>query len=112
MNEIHEITIALVKFRDERDWAQFHDSKNLATAISIEAAELNELFLWKTVKESEDVDKAKLKDELADVLAFSFLLANKHGFDVKEIMLDKIRKNGEKYPVDKAKGTAKKYDEL
>jgi len=64
------------------------------------------------VKESEDVDKAKLKDELADVLAFSFLLANKHGFDVKEIMLDKIRKNGEKYPVDKAKGTAKKYNEL
>jgi len=112
MTEIQEIINALVKFRNDRDWEQFHDSKNLATAISIEAAELNELFLWKTVKESEDVDKAKLKDELADVLAFSFLLANKHGFDVKEIMLDKIRKNGEKYPVDKAKGTAKKYNEL
>lgn len=112
MSDIQEITSALVKFRDERDWEQFHDSKNLATAISIEAAELNELFLWKSVQDSENVDKDKIKAELADVLAFSFLLANKHGFDVKQIVLDKIRKNGEKYPVDKAKGTAKKYDEL
>ncbi len=112
MNDIDEITAALVKFRDDRDWEQFHDSKNLATAISIEAAELNELFLWKTIQDSENVDKEKIKAELADVLAFSFLLANKHGFDVKQIVLDKIRKNGEKYPVDKAKGTAKKYDQL
>lgn len=112
MNDIEEITNALLKFRNERDWAQFHDSKNLATAISIEAAELNELFLWKTIKESEDVDKKKVKEELADVLAFSFLLAEKHGFNIKEIMLEKIKHNAEKYPVDKAKGTAKKYNEL
>ena len=112
MTDIQEITAALVNFRDARDWQQFHDSKNLATAISIEAAELNELFLWKSVEDSERVDKEKIKAELADVLAFSFLLANKHGFDVKQIVLDKIKKNGEKYPVDKAKGTAKKYDEL
>ena len=112
MTDIEEITSALVKFRDERDWSQFHDSKNLATAISIEAAELNELFLWKTIKESELVDKEKLKEELADVLAYSFMLAHRHGFDVKQIMLNKIKKNGEKYPVDKAKGSAKKYDEL
>lgn len=112
MSDIQEITEALIKFRDERDWEQFHDSKNLATAISIEAAELNELFLWKSVQDSENVDKEKIKAELADVLAFSFLLANKHGFNVKQIVLDKIRKNGDKYPVNKAKGTAKKYDEL
>jgi NTP pyrophosphatase (non-canonical NTP hydrolase) len=112
MSDIEEITAALLKFRDERDWAQFHDSKNLSTAISIEAAELNELFLWKNIEDSENVDKEKIKAELADVLAFSLLLANKHGFDVKQIVLDKIRKNGEKYPVDKAKGTAKKYNEL
>ncbi len=68
--------------------------------------------MWKDIKGSEGVDKAKIKEELADVLAFSFLLANKHGFDIKQIMLEKIKKNGEKYPVDKAKGTAKKYDEL
>lgn len=112
MSDIQEIIQALIKFRDERDWEQFHDSKNLATAISIEAAELNELFLWKTIKESEEVDPEKIKEELADIIAFSLLLANKHGFDIKQIVLDKIRKNGEKYPVDKSKGTAKKYDEL
>ncbi len=112
MTEIEEIIHELVKFRNERDWEQFHDSKNLATAISIEAAELNELFLWKTIKQSEEVDKEKLKEELADVFAFAFLLADKCKFDVRRIVLDKIKKNGEKYPVEKAKGTAKKYDEL
>ena len=112
MSEIKEIIEALVQFRDERDWEQFHDSKNLATAISIEAAELNELFLWKTIKESEEVNPEKLKDELADILAYTLLLANKHGFDIKQIVLDKIRKNGEKYPVEKAKSNAKKYNEL
>ena len=112
MSELKDITTALVKFRDDRDWEQFHDSKNLATAISIEAAELNELFLWKTVKESEEVDKEKLKEELADVFAYAFLLAEKHKLDVKQIVFDKIKRNGEKYPIDKAKGPAKKYNEL
>ena len=112
MNDFKEITDALLKFRNDRDWEQFHDSKNLATAISIEASELNELFLWKTIQESEEVNKEKIKEELADILAFSLLLADKHGFNVKEIVLDKIKKNGEKYPIDKAKGTAKKYNEL
>jgi len=112
MTEIKEITQTLIEFRNKRDWEQFHDSKNLATAIAIEAAELNELFLWKNIDESEKVDRNKIKEELADVLAFSFLLAEKHGFNIKEIMLDKIKKNGEKYPVEKAKGTAKKYNEL
>ncbi len=112
MSDISEITKALLKFRDERDWAQFHDSKNLATAISIEAAELNELFLWKDVKESEKVDIQKIKEELADVLAFSLLLANKHGFDVKTIILDKIEENRRKYPISKAKGVSKKYTDL
>ncbi len=112
MSDIKEIIDALVKFRDARDWEQFHDSKNLSVAISIEAAELNELFLWKTIKESEEADKEKIKEELADILAYSFLLANRHGFEIKQIVLDKIKKNGEKYPVDKSKGSAKKYDEL
>lgn len=112
MSDIKIITEALVKFRNERDWAQFHDTKNLATAISIEAAELNELFLWKTIKESEEVNQERLKEELADVFAFAFLLADKHKLDVKQIVLDKIKLNGEKYPVEKSKGTAKKYNEL
>lgn len=112
MSDIKEIITALVKFRDERDWEQFHDSKNLATAISIEAAELNELFLWKTSAESEEVNKEKIKEEIADILAYTLLLANRHGFDVKQIVLDKVKRNGEKYPVDKSKGNAKKYNEL
>jgi NTP pyrophosphatase (non-canonical NTP hydrolase) len=112
MSEILEITKALVDFRDERDWKQFHDTKNLAIALSIEVAELNELLLWKTTKESEEVDLKRLKEELADVFAYAFLLAEKHQLDVKQIVLDKIARNAEKYPVEKAKGTATKYTEL
>jgi NTP pyrophosphatase (non-canonical NTP hydrolase) len=112
MSEIRELIEALVQFRDERDWSQFHDSKNLATAISIEAAELNEVFLWKDVRASEEVDKEKIKEELADVFAYALLLAEKHKLDVKQIVLDKIERNAQKYPIDKAKGSAKKYDEL
>lgn len=112
MSDFDTIINELVKFRDDRQWEQFHDSKNLAAAISIEAAELNELFLWKDVAASEAVDKEKLKEELADILSFCFLLANKHKLDIKEIVLEKIGKNAQKYPVEKAKGTAKKYNEL
>jgi NTP pyrophosphatase (non-canonical NTP hydrolase) len=112
MSEIRELIEALVAFRDARDWQQFHDSKNLAVALSIEAAELNEVFLWKDVNASEAVDKAKIKEELADVFAYALLLAEKHELDVKDIVLEKIAKNNEKYPVDKAKGSSKKYDEL
>jgi NTP pyrophosphatase (non-canonical NTP hydrolase) len=112
MNDFQVLIDELVKFRDDRNWSQFHNTKDLALAVSIEASELNELFLWKTNEESELVDRNKLKEELADVLAFSLLLAGKHGFDVKEIVLEKIKKNGEKYPVEKSKGTARKYNEL
>jgi NTP pyrophosphatase (non-canonical NTP hydrolase) len=112
MSEIDEITSELVKFRNDRDWAQFHDSKNLAVAISIEAAELNELFLWKNKSESEKVDKEKIKEELADVFAYAFLLAEKQNLNVREIVLDKIRQNGDKYPIDKSRGSSKKYNEL
>ena len=112
MSEILEITKALVDFRDERDWKQFHDTKNLGIALSIEVAELNELFLWKSIKESDEVDTERLKEELADVFAYAFLLAEKHQLNVKQIVLDKISRNAEKYPVEKAKGTATKYTEL
>jgi NTP pyrophosphatase (non-canonical NTP hydrolase) len=112
MGEFEVLIKELIKFRDDRNWEQFHNSKDLALAISIEAAELNELFLWKSIEESEKVDQTKIKEELADIFAFSLLLAVKHGFNVKQIVLDKIRKNNEKYPVDKSKGNAKKYNEL
>jgi len=112
MSDFNFLIEELVKFRDARNWEQFHNSRDLALAISIEASELNELFLWKSIEDSEQVDKIKLKEELADVFAFALLLAEKHGFDVKEIVLEKIRKNNEKYPVEKSKGTARKYNEL
>jgi NTP pyrophosphatase (non-canonical NTP hydrolase) len=112
MSDCAEIKDALVKFRNDRDWAQFHDTKNLAVALSIEAAELNELFLWKDVKDSEVVEKEKIKEELADVFAYAFLLAEKHKLDVKEIVLSKIKLNEIKYPIDKAKGSSKKYNQL
>lgn len=109
MKESEEITEALLKFRDERDWEQFHNPKDLALAINVEAAELLELFLWKNADEA---DKEKIKEELADIFSYAFLIAKKYNFDIKEIILDKIKKNKEKYPIDKAKGTAKKYNEL
>lgn len=112
MDKYQQVIEALLQFRDDRDWAQFHDSKNLALAISIEAAELNELFLWKNDSNSEVVKLEKLKEELADILSFSLLLAEKHQLNIFDIVLEKIQKNNEKYPIEKAKGTAKKYDEL
>lgn len=112
MTDIETIIKALTDFRNERNWAQFHNPKDLALALSIEAAELNELYLWKNYDQIKTVDKSRIKEELADVLAYAFMLAEKYDFDVKEIMLDKIRKNGEKYPVEKSKNLAKKYTEL
>lgn len=104
-----EVIEELIRFRNERDWEQFHNPKDLALAINIEAGELLELFLWKDHKEA---DKEKVKEELADVFAYGLLLAEKYNFDIEEIVLDKIKKNAEKYPIEKAKGTAKKYNEL
>jgi len=109
MDSIDELREKLLAFRDARDWAQFHNPKDLALAINIEAGELLELYLW---KKSEEANKEKVKEELADIFSFAFLLADKYDLDIKEIVLDKIEKNAKKYPVSKAKGTAKKYDEL
>jgi|TARA_B110000967_G_scaffold66553_1_gene68747 NTP pyrophosphatase (non-canonical NTP hydrolase) len=109
MSDIKEIIKELKKFRDDRDWEQFHNPKDLALALNIEAGELLENYLW---KESSEANIDKVKEELADVLSYAFLLADKYNFDVKEIVLDKIKLNSKKYPIDKSKGTAKKYNEL
>lgn len=109
MSELNDLKELLIKFRDERDWEQFHNSKDLALALSIEAAELNELFLWKG---NEDCDKERLKEELADVFSFAILLAAKHDLDIAEIVKEKVRLNGIKYSIEKSKGNAKKYDQL
>ena len=109
VNDIHEITAALREFRDARDWEQFHNAKDLALALNIESGELLETFLWKSADQAE---VTKVREELADVFAYALLLADRYGFDVKQIVLEKIAKNALKYPLEKSKGTAKKYDEL
>ena len=107
--DIEEIVQRLRVFNRERDWNQFHDAKNLALSISIEASELNECFLWKSADEA---DKTKIEEELADVFLCAVMLADKYDFNIKEICLKKIERNAQKYPVEKAKGKATKYDKL
>ncbi|MCE1168639.1 MAG: nucleotide pyrophosphohydrolase [Sphingobacteriia bacterium] len=109
MNEFNELTEILIKFRNDRDWEQFHNPKDLAIALSVEAGELLELFLW---KDADQADITKIREELADVLAYSLLLADKYKLDISEIVKEKVKKNEVKYPVDKAWGNAKKYTEL
>ena len=88
---------------------QFHNPKDLALALSIEASELNEAFLW---KKAEDAKPEKVAEELADVFIYALLLARKYGFDIPTIVKHKLASNAEKYPVEKAKGNAKKYNEF
>ena len=112
MNDYDKIIDELIQFRDDRNWEQFHDSKNLALALSIEAAELNELFLWKKDNEANEVNDERLREELADVLSYAFLLANKHSINIFEAISAKIKLNAKKYPIEKARGTSKKYTQL
>lgn len=104
-----EVINRLRQFRDERDWKQFHNPKDLALALSIESGELLEAFLWKS---PEEANTESVKEELADVFAFALLLADAYDFDVEKILMEKIDKNEKKYPVDKARGTATKYTDL
>ena len=108
-SDIELIMKEIVRFTEDRDWDQFHNGKDLALALSIEASELNEAFLWKN---PEEVNIEKVKEELADIMNYAFLIAHKYDMDIKEIILNKLKRNGEKYPVNKAKGSAKKYNEL
>lgn len=109
MSEILKLTEKLVAFRDERDWHQFHNPKDLSIALSIEAAELLEAFLWKS---PDQVSTEKIKEELADVLAYALLIAHECMLDIAEIVSAKIEKNAIKYPISTAKGNAKKYTEM
>ena len=111
--DMREDTInQILKFRDDRDWKQFHNPKDLAISLSLEAAELLEVFQWS----ADDVyckDKAdKIREELADVLNYCVLMADACGLDLDEIVLEKIKKNSEKYPVELARGNKEKYDKL
>lgn len=109
MSDLEEMSQAIIRFTQERDWDQFHNGKDLALALSIEASELNEAFLW---KEPKDVNVSKVKEELADIFNYAILMADKYNLDIKQIVMDKLKRNAEKYPIDKAYGSAKKYNEL
>ena len=108
-NELTLLTDAVNQFTEERDWDQFHNPKDLALALSIEASELNEAFLWKT---PDAASPDKVREELADVFIYAILLAGKYDLDIPTIVKEKIAKNAAKYPVEKARGSAKKYNEL
>ena len=112
MTDYDRIIKKLIDFRYEREWEQFHDARNLSLALMLEASELNELFLWKKEEQIKDIDVDRLKEELADVLVYAFFLAEKYNLDIFQIVEEKMIRNGQKYPREKAKGTAKKYTEL
>ncbi|MDF9540371.1 nucleotide pyrophosphohydrolase [Bacillus cereus] len=107
-NTIKEI----LKFRDDRDWKQFHNSKDLAISLSLEASELLENFQWKSSEDAIEQNLENIKDELADVLIYSILLADQMNLDIEEVIQNKLEKNKRKYPVKKSFGSNKKYNEL
>ena len=102
----------VLKFRDDRNWRQFHTPKDLAISMNLEAAELLELFQWSGTDLECGHQRDKLREELADVLSYCILMADVCGFDLDEIMNEKVAKNEAKYPVEKARGNAAKYTEL
>lgn len=105
MNEV-------LKFRDDRDWKQFHNPKDLAISISLEAAELLEVFQWSAEDVTCENKMDKVKEELADVVNYCILMADACGLDLDQIVREKIKRNNEKYPVEKAYGSKEKYTEL
>ena len=102
----------VLKFRDDRDWKQFHTPKDLAISMNLEAAELLEVFQWSGTDLECPGNRDKLREELADVLSYCILMADVCGLDLDEIMNEKVSKNEAKYPVEKARGNAAKYTEL
>ena len=108
---------AMIAFRDARDWRQFHDAKNLAEGLTLEAAELLEIFLWKTTDESrlmatDPAVRAKVSEEVADCFLFCVLMADAFGIDLIDAAQKKIEITAQKYPVEKSRGRRDKYDKL
>jgi len=106
---MQKIIEQLIKFRDERNWKQFHTPENLATSVVLEATELLENYQW---GRDEDIDITNVQEEIADVVAYCLLLCEHYGFDLETIMNAKIQKNIEKYPIGKAYGKSDKYNKL
>lgn len=111
-NEIEEIKKLILDFRNNRDWKQFHKTKDLLIGLGIEVSELNELFLWKNEDEIQSVSKEKIEDEIADIFIFLTYICDEFKIDMKSAVRNKINKNELKYPIGKSKGSNKKYNEL
>jgi NTP pyrophosphatase (non-canonical NTP hydrolase) len=112
MSDLGKLLQMAIQFREERDWKKFHNPKDLALSLSLEASELLELFQWKTNKEALEENFESMKDELADVLIYALLFSEATGIDVYTAVEQKIQKNNIKYPVEKAYGTKTKYTEF
>lgn len=114
MADIAELTERILEFRDKRDWQQFHTPRNLTAALSIEAAELQELFLWDGGDDGPERSETheRLSDEIADVLIYALLFCHETDIEPAEAVRRKLHKNRRKYPVDKARGRSAKYTEL
>ncbi|PHF65848.1 nucleotide pyrophosphohydrolase [Priestia aryabhattai] len=110
--EIRELTEKIIKFRDDRNWKQFHNPKDLTVSLSLEAGELLENFQWKSSEEAIKANLENIRDELADVIIYALLLANELNLDISKIVKEKIHKNTKKYPVEKAYGVKTKYNDL
>jgi len=111
-NDIKELKALILEFRQKRDWKQFHKIKDLLIGLGIEVAELNELFLWKNEQEINEIPKEKIADEIADIFIFLTYISDEFGIDIESAVKNKVNKNDIKYPVDKSKGSSKKYNEL
>ncbi|GAJ40484.1 nucleotide pyrophosphohydrolase [Saccharococcus caldoxylosilyticus] len=102
----------IIEFRDARNWKQFHTPKDLAISLSLEAGELLENFQWKSSEEAVKTNLENIKDEIADVVIYALLLSHELGIDMEKAVVDKIKKNEQKYPIEKSFGSKKKYTEL
>ena len=114
--DIEELQERVIEFRGAREWAQYHNPKYLAISLMLEAAELLELFQWKNAEEVEEVkanqdSRKRVKEELGDVLIYALNMCHAFGFHPSEVILEKLEINEKKYPVEKARGSAKKYTE-
>ena len=109
---MEDLQKAVIKFRDERNWSQFHNAKDLAISLNLEASELLETFQWKSSEEAIETKMQEMKEEVADVMIYLLMLINKLNIDLEEVVHAKLVKSAEKYPVEKAFGSNKKYNEL
>lgn len=112
MNNTEKLIQEINEFREARNWRQYHNEKDLAISLSLEASELLELYQWKQPEEVNENSRERIEEELADVLIYSYMIADNLNMDIDDIIRKKIVKNEQKYPVQKSKNSNKKYDEL